>query len=313
MIRDRWTVLFLRGEANPVRQYSLPLRAVRPVLVGAGILAVLLLTATAFLVHDSGARARASLLARENRLLEQELRDLQAKVGDFETELAGLAERDRRARLLAGRSGIDPDVLEVGVGGPGLANPGEGELWSLDPEASELAYAARYDLDVLERRTDLLAKSFAETEVLMEDQWDRMEAMPSIYPVGGLLSSPFSPSRFHPVHHVWLPHQGMDISAVFGTPIIASGPGVVTFAGSMQGYGYMVEIDHGWGVKSRYAHASRLLVPRGKRVERNEVIAHIGCSGVCKAPHLHFEIHEDGQPVNPMSYMLPGMLPELRR
>ena len=105
----------------------------------------------------------------------------------------------------------------------------------------------------------------------------------------------------------------MDISAVFGTPIIASGPGVVTFAGSMQGYGYMVEIDHGWGVKSRYAHASRLLVPRGKRVERNEVIAHIGCSGVCKAPHLHFEIHENDQPVNPMRYMLPGMSPELRR
>jgi len=313
MIHDRWTVLFLRGETNPVRQYSLPLRAVRPVLVGVCILAALLLTATAFFVHDSGARTRASLLARENRLLEQELQDLQARVGDFETRIGNLAERDRRARLLAGRLGIDPDVLAVGVGGPGLANPGEGELWSLDPEASELAYATRYDLDVLERRTDLLEKSFAETAVMMEDQLDRMEAMPSVFPVGGLLSSPFSLSRFHPVHHEFLPHKGIDISAVFGTRIIASGPGVVTFAGKMQGYGYMVEIDHGFGLKSRYAHASKLLVYRGKRVERKEVIAHVGCSGVCRAPHLHFEIHENDQPVNPMSYMLPGMLPELRR
>ena len=199
MIRERWTVLFLREEAKAVRQFSLPLRAVRPVLVCAGILAALLLSATAFLLHDSGARVRASLLARENLLLEQELQDLQTKVGDFETQIADLAERDRQARLLAGRVGIDPDVLEVGVGGPGLANPGEGELWSLDPEASKLAYATRYDLDVLERRADLLIESVTETTVMFEDQWDRMEAMPSIFPVGGLLSSPFSPSRFHPV------------------------------------------------------------------------------------------------------------------
>ena len=168
MIRDRWTVLFLRGEANPVRQYSLPLRAVRPVLVGAGILAVLLVTATVFLVHDSGARARASLLARENRLLEQELQDLQARVGDFETELADLAERDRRARACsrADRESIrtclrwgwavpDWQTRERENCGPSIRRP---RSWPT---------RARYDLDVLERRTDLLAKSFAETEVLM--------------------------------------------------------------------------------------------------------------------------------------------------
>lgn len=313
MIHDRWTVLFLRDEAKTVRQYSLPLRAVRPVLVSVGIVAALLLTATVFLFHDSGARVRASLLARENQLLEQELKDLQAKVGDFETRIDNLAEQDRRARLLAGREGIDADVFEVGVGGPGLSNPGEGELWSLDQEASKLAYATGYDLDVLVRKADLLEKSFDETAVMMEDQHDRMEAIPSIYPVGGFLSSHFSPSRFHPVHHVWLPHEGIDISAVYGTPIIASGSGVVTFAGEMQGYGNMVEIDHGYGFKSRYAHASKLLVYKGQRVQRKELIAHIGCSGVCKAPHLHFEIHENDQPVNPMKFMLPGMSPELRR
>ena len=313
MTRKRWTVLFVRGGANTVRQYSLPLRAVRPLLVGGGVLAALFLTATAFFIHDSGARVRADLLARENLLLEQELEDLRIRVGDFETQIDDLAEQDRQARLLAGRVGIDPDVFAVGVGGPGLAFPGEGELWSLDPEASELAYATRYDLEVLERKADLLGESFDETAVMMEDQWDRMDAMPSIYPVGGHLSSHYSHNRFHPVHLEYLPHMGIDVSAVYGTPIIASGSGVVTFAGQMQGYGYMVEIDHGWGVKSRYAHASRLLVHRGKRVQRREVIAHVGCSGTCKAPHLHFEIHENDTPVNPLKYMLSGRPPRVGR
>ena len=312
MIRKRWTVLFLRGEANAVRQYSLPLRAVRPVLAGMGILVALLLTATAFLFHDSAARVRAGMLARENRLLEQELEVLGAKVGDFEIRIADLAEKDRQARLLAGRVGIDPDVLEVGVGGPGLAYPGEGELWSLDPEASELAYATRYDIEVLERKVDLLSKSYDETFAMMEDQRDRMEAMPSIYPVGGRLSSPYNRNRFHPVHRKYLPHWGIDVSAVFGTPIIASGGGIVTFAGQMQGYGYMVEIDHGYGVTSRYAHASKLLVYKGKRVQRKEVIAHVGSTGTSDAPHLHFEILENGQAVNPLKYMLPGTSPQVR-
>ena len=296
-----------------MRQYSLPLRAVRPVLVGVGILAAALLSATAFLFYDSGARVRAGLLARENQLLEQELEDFRAKVGHFETQVADLAEKDKQARLLAGREGIDPDVFEVGVGGPGLALPGEGELWSLDPAASEMAYATRYDLGVLERKLDLLTTSFEETFDVMDDQQDRLEAMPSVYPVGGHLSSRFSHSRLHPIHQEYLPHWGIDISAVYGTPIIAAGTGIVTFAGTMQGYGFMVEIDHGWGVISRYAHASKLLVYKGKRVERKEVIAQIGSTGTSKAPHLHFEIHENGNAVNPMKYMLSSAPPRVRR
>jgi len=313
MKRERWTVLFLREKASAVRQYSLPTRAVRPVLVCAGIMATLLLSATAFLAYDSSARVRASLLARENRLLEQELEEFRTRVGSFETQLADLAEKDRQVRLLTGRVGIDQEVFEVGVGGPGLPDPSEGELWSLDPQASELAYANRYDLDVLERKADLLATSLGETFAMVDDQLDRLEAMPSVYPVGGYLSSRFSHSRLHPILQEYLPHRGIDISAVYGTRIIASGPGIVTFAGTRQGYGYMVEIDHGFGVISRYAHASKLLVYKGQRVERKEVIAQVGSTGTSRAPHLHFEIHEDGKAVNPMKYMLSSAPPRVPR
>ena len=304
MTGARWTILFLRGDAGEVRQFSMPRRFVRPLLAVACVFAVLFAGAAAFLVYDSSARLRASNLALENRLLEDELAGIQRQVREVEGQVAELAERDNRYRLLAGRMGIDGDVLEVGVGGPGLEAVGEDELWSLDPAASELAFTNRYDLGVLERQLDLLEGSFDETFALMEGNWELVEALPSIFPVGVFhLSSIFTHRRFHPVHLSYMPHRGIDMSAARGTPIVASGPGVVTFAGSKLGYGRMVEIDHGFGVVSRYAHASKLLVHRGQRVKRKEVIAHVGCSGTCKAPHLHFEIHEDGQPVNPLKYM----------
>ena len=288
-----------------MRQYSLSRSAVPAVLTGVGAFLALLLGAAVFFFHDSGARVRAALLDRENRILENELEVFRAKVADFDLQIAILAEKDRRARMLAGRMSIDKEVLEVGVGGPGLASPGEDELRSFDPEASEMAYANRYDLEVLERRADLLEESFDQTNAIMEEQWKRLDAMPSIFPVGDFrLSSPFSHSRFHTVHKSYLPHWGIDISTAYGTPIVASAPGLVTFSGRKPGYGHMVEIDHGYGVTTRYAHASKLLVYAGQRVERKEVIAHVGCSGVCTAPHVHMEIHVNGKPVNPFRYIL---------
>ena len=304
MIRERWTVLFLRGDADTVRQYSLPLPTVRRGLVGLGVFGALLAVAVAFLVYDSGARLRAGQLARANSLLVTELESVRAQVADFEVQIGVLAETDRRTRLLAGRMGIDEEVFEVGVGGPGLDSPGEGELWALDPEASELAYANRYTIDLLERKADVLEESLGETEGTMEGHLERLEAVPSILPVNGLLSSAFSLSRPHPIHKVDMPHEGIDLNAYYGTRFVATGGGVVTFAGRKSGYGLMVEVDHGFGYTTRYAHASTLLVHRGKRVERDEVIAQVGCTGVCTAPHVHYEIHYNGEPVDPLNYVL---------
>ncbi len=287
-----------------MRQYSLPASTVRRGLVGLGVFGTLIAAAVAFLVYDTGARARVMHLARENRLLEGELERFRDQVADFEVQIGVLAETDRRTRLLAGRMGIDEEVFELGVGGPGLDSPGEGELWALDPEASELAYANRYTIDLLERKADVLEESLGETEGTMEGQLERLGAIPSILPVNGLLSSAFSPSRYHPIHKVDQPHEGIDLHAIFGTPFVATGGGVVTFAGRKAGYGLMVDIDHGFGYTTRYAHASALLVHRGKRVERDEVIAQVGCTGVCTAPHVHYEIHQNDRPVDPMNYVL---------
>ena len=304
MFSERWTVLLMKGDNDSVRQYSLPRSTVRRAGLALGVCGVLFLGAAAFLTYDTGARARAAMLARENRILEDQLADYHGRLGDLDLTIADLAEKDRHARLLTGRIGFDEEVFEVGVGGPGLESPGEDELWRLDPEASEAAYAFRYDLAVLERKADLLGESLDETTAALESDAERLAAIPSISPVGGLVSSSFSRSRPHPIHMVDLPHQGIDVHALYGTPIVATGAGVVTYAGFMHGYGNLIEIDHGYGYVTRYAHASRLFPYVGKRVRRDEVIAEVGCTGTCTAPHVHYEVHRNGTPVNPLNYVL---------
>ncbi|MGE8682918.1 MAG: M23 family metallopeptidase [Acinetobacter sp.] len=102
-------------------------------------------------------------------------------------------------------------------------------------------------------------------------------------------------------------HSGLDLSAASGTPIYATGPGIVTKSGWGTGYGQYVEINHGNGYLTRYAHASRLIARVGDRVDAGEHIANVGCTGRCTGPHLHYEVVKDGQRKNPSTYL--AMLP----
>ncbi|MQW91891.1 peptidoglycan DD-metalloendopeptidase family protein [Acinetobacter wanghuae] len=102
-------------------------------------------------------------------------------------------------------------------------------------------------------------------------------------------------------------HSGLDMSAPSGTPIYATGPGIVTKSGWGTGYGQYVEINHGNGYLTRYAHASRLIAKVGDRVKAGEHIANVGCTGRCTGPHLHYEVVKDGQRKNPSTYL--AMLP----
>jgi murein DD-endopeptidase MepM/ murein hydrolase activator NlpD len=99
-------------------------------------------------------------------------------------------------------------------------------------------------------------------------------------------------------------HYGVDYSARLGTPIFATADGVVAFAGKWYQFGWTVEISHGSGFVTRYAHASKLLVKKGQRVKRGDVIARVGSSGKSTATHLHYEVSKDGKKVNPLGYVL---------
>jgi murein DD-endopeptidase MepM/ murein hydrolase activator NlpD len=123
-------------------------------------------------------------------------------------------------------------------------------------------------------------------------------------PVIGSIASRFSRSRRHPLLHVVRPHLGIDVAARRGTQITAPAPGRVAFVGRKFGFGLVVEIDHGNGVLTRYAHCGSSLVSAGARVERGVPIATVGTSGLATGPHLHYEVLVNGRQVDPLRYKL---------
>lgn len=305
---DKWTFLVFRGEES-VRQYSFSDKAVRYVVGGVSAAATIVVLLAAGLGLGGLSRAQVSVLNQRNQLLKTELGEIQQQVTGLEAQVDDLAEKDARYRILAGLETIDEDVLEAGVGGPGLDTLEEAAMYAADPELGAETFALRYDLGALERRARLLSASLAEATDSLEAHHELLLRTPSILPAAGFLSSTFSRSRYHPIHHRNLPHEGIDIGAQRGTPILAAAKGRVIYAGRRSGYGLMVEIDHGNGYVTRYGHASKILAKRGQQVTRGEVIAQVGNTGIATSPHLHYEVRINGRPVNPMNYVLAGAIP----
>ncbi|HHY34759.1 MAG TPA: peptidoglycan DD-metalloendopeptidase family protein [Firmicutes bacterium] len=129
-----------------------------------------------------------------------------------------------------------------------------------------------------------------------------LRAQPNIWPTRGSVTSNFGWRR-HPITGRYEFHPALDIAAPYGTPIVAAADGRVEFAGYRSGYGRTVVINHGYGIKTLYAHCSTIKVRYGQNVVRGQLIATVGDSGTATGPHLHYEIHVSGVAVNPFKYL----------
>jgi hypothetical protein len=127
-------------------------------------------------------------------------------------------------------------------------------------------------------------------------------------PAVGPITSRFSRSRWHPILRIFRPHKGVDVAAQYGSNITAPAAGRVSFVGRKLGDGLMVELDHGNGVTSRYAHCSAVKVRVGDFVSFGDVIAAVGSSGLSTAAHVHFEVRVRGEPVDPLKYLITARL-----
>ncbi len=305
----RWTVLLMSEEGSGLRQFNVHSRALRLAVGGTGFFGLAFVVFAAMALTDGADSIRNAQLERENTLLTQELQTIRSRVGTLESELGVLARKDAELRVLAGLDAIDEEVLQVGIGGPGSPNLDAHPLVALNRETGEEAFAVAYDLNALERRARLLRESLTEASDSLSAHRDLLQATPSILPTSGTLTSRFSNARLHPIHNLELPHEGIDISAPRGTPIMAAANGRVTFAGRKSGYGLVVEVSHGYGYSTLYGHASELLVRIGQQIERGEVIARVGNTGIATSSHLHYEVRVAGRPVNPLNYVITGAIP----
>ena len=305
MIGDRWTFLLVRDGLSTVKQYSLSSRLLR-ILVGGGLVTALILIGyTVTIGVDGYARLQSAQLDTRNTVLQDELRQFQTRVDHLESTLNRIAQNDARFRSIAGLESIDSEVLQAGVGGPGLVGPEAHSLWTIDPSISENLFEVSYDLSQLERRARLLSSSLAEATDSVLAHRDLLESTPSILPTPGWLSSSYSESRMHPIHNRPLPHPGVDISAPRGTSIYAAAKGRVIRAGWVVGYGLTIEIDHGFGYLTLYGHASELVASQDEEVQRGDVIARVGSTGIATSPHLHYEVRVQGIAQNPANFILP--------
>jgi len=303
MARREWTFWIASADQTDLRHLrvskDLARLAIAAVLLGVGILG----SALTRIWGGAESSLRESRLEQENGLLEAELSDLTERIETLGGSLDELAEQDQTYRLLAGLEPTDPAVQRVGVGGPGLETAETNPLHAVNRDAALRVYRASSRVDELLRRTRLLAWSWREATDSMENRIDEMEATPSILPTDGRIASSFTASRWHPILDRARPHLGLDIVAPTGTPVHSAAKGRVVYAGRRGDFGNMVEIDHGYGRVTRYAHMSKTLVRLGQTVTRGQVIGQVGMTGLAVGPHLHYEVLIDGEPANPRSFI----------
>jgi len=277
-------------------------------LVGIGSVVALLLLLLGGAALSRGVNVtRSRALERENRLLASEIQRLRDRLVGLQDTLNVFTEREQGLRLLAGLSPVDAGVQQAGIGGPTGQWSERDSLAAAGPYGSQ-ALAARVDMDQLTRRANILVRSIGEAYDSLSSHQARYAATPSIMPTKGWLTSAFARERVHPILHLARPHEGIDVSAPMGAEIEAPASGVVTDVKWVDGYGNMLTLDHGYGLVTRYAHCSKILVVRGQRVKRGQKIAQVGSTGLSTGPHLHYEVWVNGRAVDPAKYVLPDAI-----
>ncbi len=306
MSNRRWTVMIVPHGSDSPRTIAVSEGYLRTGLWAGGVVGGLVLVAA--LAGLGGMLMPGRFGTYDSRSLSREVRELRSRVAIFQDTLSQLVKRDERLRLLAGLPPADSEARAVALMESRLAIDSELTLPESPTPVRRLSSVARLDIDGLIDRANTLTESFAELSDSIQKTQQRFASTPSIMPTAGWLTSHFSRSRFHPVLHMSRAHEGIDVAAPMGSPIVAPASGVVARVARESGYGLIVEIDHGNGIVTKYAHCSRITVRQGQRVTRGEEIAAVGNTGLSTGPHLHYEIHVNGKVVDPLTFVLPNVI-----
>tara|TARA_Y100000034_G_scaffold113471_1_gene148529 strand:- start:1808 stop:2785 length:978 start_codon:yes stop_codon:yes gene_type:complete len=252
---------------------------------------------------------REKALQRELQNMKTQYGVLNKKLDQVQTVLSEVEERDNNIyRLYFEANPIPDEQRKAGFGGVNRYKDLEGY------DNSKLIIESNKRLDILTKQLVVQSKSLDEIAVLAEEKEKFLNAIPAIQPVAnkdltriasgyGMRSDPFTKERKM--------HWGMDFTAPRGTPIYATGNGVVERAdNNATGYGNHIRIDHDYGYVSLYAHLYKYNVRRGQKVQRGDLIGFVGSTGRSEAPHVHYEIFKDGQRINPINFYYGNLSPE---
>ena len=296
-----FTVIVVSDHSQAVRKFRIP-RAwlAKAAYLGGGVALIALLVMGHYL-SLLGSSSEKRLLEEENDQLRSQILRVQEKVAHISATLDRVERFDAKLRTAVTQLQDPERSLAIGPVGsaatgpvvPGPAPAAEGKLAELLPGK----------LGSLEAEASRQEQSLSHLQEYFDDQRSLLSSTPSVWPARGWVTSDFG-TRMDPYTAERKMHQGLDIATSHGQPVYSPSDGTVVFAGAEGGYGKVLVIDHGYGVKTRYGHVSELFVHAGDRVRRGDKVAAVGNTGRSTGPHLHYEVRVNGIPENPRKFIL---------
>ena len=295
-----FTVIVVSDHSQAIRKFRVPRRWLRnAAYAGAGLGLVALLVVGHYFAL-LGASSENSVLKEENAQLRSQILLVQEKVAHISATLDRVERFDAKLRTAVTQLQDPERNLAIGPVGnaeqeaaiPGPAPAGEANLTALPGKLSSL-----------ETEASRQEQSLRELQEYFDDQRSLLASTPSIWPARGWVTSDFG-TRIDPYTAERKMHQGMDIATPHGQPVYTPSDGTVVFVGTEGGYGKVLVVDHGYGVKTRYGHLSEIHVHLGDRVNRGDKVASVGNTGRSTGPHLHYEVRVNGIPENPRKFIL---------
>jgi murein DD-endopeptidase MepM/ murein hydrolase activator NlpD len=289
----RYTIVIVPHSRSHLRKIQINPRHISYVFVS---LAVLALVSVGMMVHYVKLYRQALKLENvqiQNVQLKASLEQSQLLTQKLNRKISTLTEMSNKLRMMAGLPQGPEQIkkqMSPGIGGVTMTPTINGEP---DPQR----------LISLEKRDEYLEKSFSLLDDYFQKKHLELSSTPSILPTQGFISSFFG-ARRNPFTYSPDFHEGIDITNGVGTSVICPADGTVIFSGQKGSYGLVVEIKHDDSITTLYGHLEKALVKVGDHVKRWQPIAQMGNTGKSTGPHLHYEVHVNDQPVNPLPYIL---------
>jgi murein DD-endopeptidase MepM/ murein hydrolase activator NlpD len=324
-----YTILLVPDRDAKVKKIRLEHRMLVRVAVCAALVGLALVGALAHYFSIVGKVAENELIRAENLELQNRWREAEQKFAHINDELdrvkrlnanlrhiTSLNDPDRKLNMPQSEpgqaapefvgGGVASGTAAAGMGPIGKLAGGEGRMIA-DGDAKALPPESDGDLlkslDSLDKKVKAQEQEARALKSYFEDQQALLASAPSIWPVRGWVTSDFS-VRLDPYTGERVMHEGIDVATAAGTPVRAPSDGTVVFAGLEGGYGHVLVIDHGYGLKTRYGHLLRIDVKVGEKVKRGQFVAAVGNTGRSTGPHLHYEVRVNGVADNPRKFIL---------
>ena len=307
MGKDEFTIVFFPGSLSVPRKLHLPKRFVKFGILVSFVVLIGVLGSSFYFVQQysklQGSETELVKLQRDAKIRKIQVEKFAQQVKNFETEMVRLERFEKKLRVITALEN-SPRSIEKnwGVGGPyGFST--NSFTTAMGWGAANMVERLSNGLDHLGKQAKIQSISFQELDNFFKNQKSLLSSTPSIWPTRGWVTSSFG-FRKSPFTGLREKHEGWDIAARIGAPVRTTADGVVVVEGREYGYGNLVEIDHGYGLVTRYGHNSKHFVKVGDRVKRGQVVTLVGNTGRSTGPHLHYEVLLNGVPVNPKNYIL---------